>query len=68
LGEAIAGESIAVAELPQDLSPWGMFLNADTIVKAATRRRYLPFMSWLDNAIGRVVVHDGLIDAVRDDA
>jgi hypothetical protein len=25
-------------------------------------------MSWLDNAIGRVVVHDGLIDAVRDDA
>ena len=26
--------SIAVAELPQDLSPWGMFLNADRIVKA----------------------------------
>ncbi len=26
--------SIAIAELPQDLSPWGMFLNADRIVKA----------------------------------
>jgi biopolymer transport protein ExbB len=25
--------SISVAELPQDLSPWGMFLHADTIVK-----------------------------------
>jgi hypothetical protein len=29
-----AGEpSIAVAVLPQDLSPWGMFLHADQIVK-----------------------------------
>jgi biopolymer transport protein ExbB len=29
-----AGEhSIAIAELPQDLSPWGMFLQADIIVK-----------------------------------
>jgi len=26
--------SISVAELPQDLSPWGMFLHADIIVKA----------------------------------
>jgi biopolymer transport protein ExbB len=26
--------SVAIAELPQDLSPWGMFLNADRIVKA----------------------------------
>jgi len=26
--------SLAIAELPQDLSPWGMFLNADVIVKA----------------------------------
>ena len=26
--------SISVAELPQDLSPWGMFLHADNIVKA----------------------------------
>jgi len=26
--------SVAVAELPQDLSPWGMFLHADSIVKA----------------------------------
>jgi biopolymer transport protein ExbB len=25
--------AISVAELPQDLSPWGMFLHADTIVK-----------------------------------
>jgi biopolymer transport protein ExbB len=24
---------VAIAELPQDLSPWGMFLNADRIVK-----------------------------------
>ena len=30
-----AGEpSISIAELPQDLSPWGMFLHADSIVKA----------------------------------
>ena len=29
-----AGEhSVATAELPQDLSPWGMFLHADIIVK-----------------------------------
>jgi biopolymer transport protein ExbB len=35
LAFAQAGESsVAVAELPQDLSPWGMFLHADTIVKA----------------------------------
>ncbi len=26
--------SVATAELPQDLSPWGMFLHADIIVKA----------------------------------
>ena len=31
----IAGEpSISIADLPQDLSPWGMFLHADIIVKA----------------------------------
>ena len=30
-----AGEpSLGLAQLPQDLSPWGMFLHADTIVKA----------------------------------
>jgi biopolymer transport protein ExbB len=30
-----AGEpSASAAQLPQDLSPWGMFLHADTIVKA----------------------------------
>ena len=30
-----AGEpSLSLAQLPQDLSPWGMFLHADTIVKA----------------------------------
>lgn len=29
-----AEHSITTAELPQDLSPWGMFLHADTIVKA----------------------------------
>lgn len=26
--------SIGIGELPQDLSPWGMFVHADTIVKA----------------------------------
>ena len=32
---AQAGESsVAAVALPQDLSPWGMFLHADTIVKA----------------------------------
>ena len=35
LDQATAQEpSIAVANLPQDLSPWGMFLQADQIVKA----------------------------------
>jgi biopolymer transport protein ExbB len=34
LAQTGAGEhSVAVADLPQDLSPWGMFLHADTIVK-----------------------------------
>jgi biopolymer transport protein ExbB len=28
------GPSIGRAQLPQDLSPWGMFLNADLVVKA----------------------------------
>jgi biopolymer transport protein ExbB len=31
---AQSAEQIAIAALPQDLSPWGMFLHADTIVKA----------------------------------
>jgi biopolymer transport protein ExbB len=35
LHQATAQEpSIVVADLPQDLSPWGMFLHADQIVKA----------------------------------
>ncbi len=35
LAQTGAGEhSVAIADLPQDLSPWGMFLHADTIVKA----------------------------------
>jgi biopolymer transport protein ExbB len=29
-----AGPVIATAALPRDLSPWGMFLSADTVVKA----------------------------------
>jgi biopolymer transport protein ExbB len=29
----LAGPAIAVGSLPRDLSPWGMFLNADIIVK-----------------------------------
>jgi biopolymer transport protein ExbB len=34
-----AGEpSLSLAQLPQDLSPWGMFLHADTIVKAVMTR------------------------------
>jgi hypothetical protein len=33
-----AGEpSIAVGELPQDLSAWGIFQHADTVVKAVDR-------------------------------
>ena len=31
---AQSAPSIGIAELPQDLSPWGMFLHADIIVKA----------------------------------
>jgi biopolymer transport protein ExbB len=35
LAQAASGEhAVAVADLPQDLSPWGMFLHADVIVKA----------------------------------
>ena len=33
-GLVTRGASITTAVLPQDLSPWGMFLHADTIVKA----------------------------------
>jgi biopolymer transport protein ExbB len=29
-----AEHAVAIAELPQDLSPWGMFIHADLIVKA----------------------------------
>ncbi len=32
--EADAESSVAIADLPQNLSPWGMFLHADIIVKA----------------------------------
>jgi len=32
--ESATEHSVATAELPQDLSPWGMFLHADLIVKA----------------------------------
>ena len=31
---AVGQPSISLAQLPQDLSPWGMFLHADNIVKA----------------------------------
>jgi len=32
---AIAQDSVlATATLPRDLSPWGMYLNADSVVKA----------------------------------
>ena len=34
LAQTGAEGSVAIAELPQDLSPWGMFLHADIIVKA----------------------------------
>jgi biopolymer transport protein ExbB len=33
-GAAPGEHFVSTAELPQDLSPWGMFLHADTIVKA----------------------------------
>jgi biopolymer transport protein ExbB len=29
-----SGPAIGIAELPQDLSPWGMFIHADAVVKA----------------------------------
>jgi hypothetical protein len=29
---------VATATLPRDLSPWGMYLNADPVVKAVLRR------------------------------
>jgi biopolymer transport protein ExbB len=32
--EAAPAEGVARADLPQDLSPWGMFLHADMVVKA----------------------------------
>ena len=31
---AAGGPTIGITDLPQDLSPWGMFIHADTIVKA----------------------------------
>jgi biopolymer transport protein ExbB len=33
-GSASSAPTLGVGELPQDLSPWGMFLHADVIVKA----------------------------------
>jgi biopolymer transport protein ExbB len=33
LAQAAGERSVTIAELPQDLSPWGMFLHADIIVK-----------------------------------
>jgi biopolymer transport protein ExbB len=32
--ESVAQPSVPTALLPRDLSPWGMFVNADTVVKA----------------------------------
>jgi biopolymer transport protein ExbB len=34
LAQTSAERSVTIVELPQDLSPWGMFLHADIIVKA----------------------------------
>jgi biopolymer transport protein ExbB len=34
LAQTGAEGSVVIADLPQDLSPWGMFLHADVIVKA----------------------------------
>jgi biopolymer transport protein ExbB len=34
-GDATGDEALATALLPHDLSPWGMFMNADMVVKAA---------------------------------
>jgi len=33
---------VATATLPRDLSPWGMYLNADPVVKALPWLRSLP--------------------------
>jgi biopolymer transport protein ExbB len=69
LAEPRPGEpSVGSAELPEDLSPWGMFLNADLVVKAVILG--LAFASlvtwtvWLAKTIelhkARVDVRDGL--------
>src|ERR1700738_2725115 len=66
---AQAGESsVAIAALPQELSPWGMFLHADTIVKAVmiglAVASLVTWTVWVDKSIelfgARAVVRRGL--------
>lgn len=60
--------SIGVAELPQDLSPWGMFLHADAIVKAVliglAFASVVTWTVWLAKSLelrgARSAVRDGL--------
>jgi biopolymer transport protein ExbB len=64
-----AGEhSVTVAELPQDLSPWGMFIHADIIVKAVmiglALASLVTWTVWLAKSLelhsARRAVRDGL--------
>jgi biopolymer transport protein ExbB len=60
--------SVAIADLPQDLSPWGMFLHADTIVKAVmiglAIASFVTWTVWLAKSIelfgARAAVRRGL--------
>jgi len=64
-----AGEhAVAVADLPQDLSPWGMFLHADSIVKAVmiglAIASFVTWTAWLAKSFelhgARRAARDGL--------
>jgi biopolymer transport protein ExbB len=67
-GAAPHQPSIGKAELPQDLSPWGMFLNADLVVKAVIIGLALAsLVTWtvfvaktLELRRGRVEIREGL--------
>ena len=60
--------SVAIADLPQDLSPWGMFLHADAIVKAVmiglAIASFVTWTVWLAKSIelfgARAAVRRGL--------
>jgi biopolymer transport protein ExbB len=69
LAQTGAGEhSVTIADLPQDLSPWGMFLHADNIVKAVmiglAIASFVTWTVWLAKSIelfsARAAVRRGL--------